>query len=129
MSIVAKRFACMHVQRLRAMLEKLRDVAAATPPHASMSKRKTPVELSSRLEELTRPFYIACERSPNVNRAKKGLWSIVLPLLTPWITENTIKTKMQQLNSRIVGQYALERHKFEEVASWVGAGPRRALFM
>jgi hypothetical protein len=115
-----------HVQRFKSLLSDLRAEAARTPPFAANSKKKVPPGINARLEALVRPFYICAETSPNVNRAKRALWAVLLPMMMPWAAENTIKTKMQQFNSRVIGALGLEKENLETVARWVGANPASA---
>eukprot|EP00892_Ulva_mutabilis_P008981 jgi/Ulvmu1/6455/UM003_0085.1 len=110
-------------EEFRRALVELRAEAAVTPPPDELppgqaSKRKMPSNLAAKLELLTRPFYINAEEAANTNRAKKMLWGTMLPVLTTWSAEATIKTKMQKINSQIIGQYQLEKERFEGTAAW-----------
>lgn len=116
------------LQEFRQALVQLRAEAAITPPPdepspGQASKKKMPANLAAKLELLTRPFYINAEEAANTNRAKKMLWGTMLPVLTTWSAEATIKTKMQKINSQIIGQYQLEKERFENIAVWHGAAP------
>lgn len=116
------------MQEFRRALVELRDEAARTPPPddpapVQGSKKKMPAKLALKLELLTRPFYLSAEAATSTNRAKKLLWGVLMPVLTTWSAEPTIKTKMQKINSHIIGQYTLAKERFEQIARWHGAPP------
>lgn len=113
---------CMCMQRFREVLGEMRETAAnCAPPCTSSTKKKMPQELTTCLESLVRPFYISAAAAPNANKAKRAMWSLMMPMLTPWSAENTIKTKMQKVNTQILGAYQLEKNKLEGIAQWTGA--------
>lgn len=113
------------MQEYREALIELRAEAARTPPPeeapSSGSKKKMPSKLAGKLDALTRPFYLSAESAVSTNRAKKILWGLLMPMLTTWSAEPTIKTKMQKINSHIIGQYSLAKERFEKIAQWHGA--------
>ena len=116
------------VQEFRRALVELRAEAARTPPPddpapVQGSKKKMPAKLAAKLELLTRPFYLSAEAATSTNRAKKLLWGVLMPVLTTWSAEPTIKTKMQKINSHIIGQYTLTKERFQQIARWHGAPP------
>lgn len=116
------------MQEFRKGLIELRAEAARTPPPddptpAPGSKKKMPSNLAAKLELLVRPFYISADAAASTNRAKRLLWGALMPFLTTWSAEPTIKTKMQKINSQIIGQYTLEKERFEKTAKWHGAHP------
>jgi hypothetical protein len=102
-------------------LDEMREEAAkSTPPGVAGTKKKMPQELVTCLESLVRPFYISAEAAPNTNKAKRAMWALMMPMLTPWSAENTIKSKMQKVNTQVLGAYQLEKNKLEGIAQWVG---------
>lgn len=96
------------------------EAARSTPPGVAGTKKKMPQGLTVCLEALVRPFYISADAAPNVNKAKRAMWSLMMPILTPWSAENTIKTKMQKVNTQVLGAYQLEKNKLEGIAQWTG---------
>ena len=98
----------------------LRDLAASTaPPDAK--KRKIPDDLLRALEGLTRSFYVVAEAAPNTNKAKAAMSRILAQILAPWAAETTVKTKMQQHNSRVTAELTTERGKLTELLSATSA--------
>ena len=112
------------MQKLQRLLSNLRDVAARTMPHEPKSKKKTPADVTTALDALVRPFYMECELGTNMNKVKRVLWQLIFPLMAPWSAETTVKTKMQNTNSRIVGSYAIEKDSLSAVAKDTSALPR-----
>jgi hypothetical protein len=106
------------VQRLKRGIERLRAAAARTPPHDPNSRKRMPGELEGALHALARPFYVECGES---NKAKKAVWGLLTPLLAPWAAETTVKAKMQNLNSRLGGEYETERQRFRQLAAATSA--------
>jgi hypothetical protein len=110
------------LQRFREVLEEMREEAAKCAlPCSASTKKKMPQELVTCLESLVRPFYISAEAAPNANKAKRAMWALMMPMLTPWSAENTIKSKMQKVNTQVLGAYQLEKNKLEGIAQWTGA--------
>ena len=103
------------------------EAARTTPPGVGGTKKKMPQDLAVCLEALVRPFYISADAAPNVNKAKRAMWSLMMPILTPWSAENTIKTKMQKVNTQVLGAYQLEKNKLEGIAQWTGVTLPRSL--
>ena len=86
------------VQRFREVLEQMRaEAARTTSPGVGGTKKKMPQDLAVCLEALVRPFYISADAAPNVNKAKRAMWSLMMPILTPWSAENTITVSYTHL--------------------------------
>ena len=109
------------MQKLRGRIARLRDVAARTVPFEPKSKKKTPPEIMDALEAIVRPFYMESEAGPNTNKCKKAIWTLLFPILAPWVAETTTKTKVQNINSRLCGSLELDKDKLRSVARACGS--------
>lgn len=105
-------------QLLAGRLQALKEAAARTPPPlASSGKRKMPADLQRGLEAVVRPFYQDAENAPNANKAKAAVWRVLVQLIGLWTVESTIKTKMQQHNSKVTGEWGITKERLEGLAS------------
>lgn len=111
----------LQMQRLSQLIADLRAVAARTPPHEAKSKKKTPAEVAAAFDAIVRPFYVECEAAPNQNKAKKAVWSLLFPIMAPWTAETTVKSKMQNANSKVLASVANASNEFKQLAAATSA--------